>query len=164
MCGTGVAPVASTTPTGIAPVPSDPGVPQSSLGAMGRAVGAIEAAVEAEIVVIAGDGRPHAELLDRRDTARSDSARRRMAQDHPVTVFVTDLLWLEGHATEPLPFRDRRRLLEQLELEGPHWRTVTAHPGDGDALLAATADQDLPGVIARRLDGPYGDALLISRT
>jgi bifunctional non-homologous end joining protein LigD len=73
----------------------------------------------------------------------------------PVTYAVFDLLWLDGHATTGLPYSERRRLLEGLNLAGPAWHTPAAHPGEGRALLDATAQAGLEGVMAKRLDSLY---------
>jgi bifunctional non-homologous end joining protein LigD len=66
-----------------------------------------------------------------------------------------DLLWLDGHSTCLLAYEERRKLLEQLELEGTHWRTPAYHRGDGAALLQASKEQGLEGIVAKRLDCPY---------
>ncbi len=76
-------------------------------------------------------------------------------RDVPVVYVVFDLLWLEGHSTLDLPYSDRRRLLEQLELDGPWWRTPAHREGDGQALLQASREQDLEGIVAKRLDSAY---------
>ena len=85
----------------------------------------------------------------------SDSAVRRRMKDIPVTYVAFDLLWLDGHSTFALPYEERRTLLEQLELEGPSWRTPAYHRGDGAALLEASKEQGLEGIVAKRLDCPY---------
>ena len=69
----------------------------------------------------------------------------------PVTYLVFDLLWLDGRLLTGLPYTERRRLLEDLAVAGPAWQTVGSFPGAGAALLAATADQGLEGVVAKRL-------------
>ena len=79
----------------------------------------------------------------------------------PTAFLASDVRWLEGHSTDPLPYRDRRRLLDRLDLSGPTWRAAPSHPGDGEALLAAAREQGLPGVRARRLDAPYEAPLLV---
>ena len=68
---------------------------------------------------------------------------------------IFDLLYLDGHTTMGLPYRERRALLEELELNGPAWQTPAYHPGEGRELLAAAAEQHLEGVVAKRLDSPY---------
>jgi bifunctional non-homologous end joining protein LigD len=76
-------------------------------------------------------------------------------KDLPVTYVIFDLLWLDGHSTCALSYEERRTLLEELELDGPSWRTPAYHRGDGAALLAATKEQGLEGIVAKRLDCPY---------
>ena len=49
----------------------------------------------------------------------------------------------------------QRRLLEELEVAGPAWQTVASFPGTGIALLAATREQGLEGVVAKRLQSTY---------
>jgi bifunctional non-homologous end joining protein LigD len=69
---------------------------------------------------------------------------------------VFDLLWLDGELRTALPWAQRRRLLEALELAGPAWHTTAAFPGQEAAeLLAATAAQELEGIVLKRLDSPY---------
>jgi bifunctional non-homologous end joining protein LigD len=76
-------------------------------------------------------------------------------RDIPVTYVIFDLLWLEGHSTLGLAYRDRRTLLAELELSGKSWRVPAHREGDGAALLEATSAQGLEGVVAKRLDSPY---------
>jgi bifunctional non-homologous end joining protein LigD len=66
-----------------------------------------------------------------------------------------DLLYLDGHSLMRLPYEERRARLDELGLDGPSWRTPPAHRGAGRALLEASAEQGLEGVIAKRLDSPY---------
>jgi len=122
---------------------------------LGRAIGAVAVVLEGEVVALGPDGRPDDASLARRAEARSDAALRRLAEHSPVTFIAADVVWLEGHGTAVLPHRERRTLLDQLDLAGPAWQTVPAHPGDGSALLKATRTQGLAGVVARRSDGGY---------
>ena len=122
---------------------------------LGRAMGTVAAVLEGELVVAGEGGQPDADRLRQRLGARSGASARRLAQRAPGVLMVADVVWLEGHSTEPLPYRQRRRLLEQLELSGPAWQTAPSHPGQGETLLQASRDQGLAGVVARRLDGPY---------
>ena len=59
-------------------------------------------------------------------------------EDVPWPTSIFDLLWLEGHSTLALPYADRRKLLAELELEGPSWRAPAHREGDGAALLEAS--------------------------
>ncbi len=53
------------------------------------------------------------------------------------------------------PYRERRALLENLDLYGPSWRTPPAWFGGGAAVLAATHEQHLEGVVAKQVESTY---------
>jgi bifunctional non-homologous end joining protein LigD len=125
------------------------------LRALSRALGMREAVLDGEIVAFEEHGAPNFERLQGRMHLTSESAIRRLAQQAPVTYQIFDLLYFEGHSTLELAYRERRALLEQLELDGPVWKTPAYRVGDGVALLAATAEHRLEGLLAKRLDSPY---------
>jgi bifunctional non-homologous end joining protein LigD len=123
---------------------------------LGEALGVTEVVIDGSVLVLGDDGRPSAALLADRLSARSDAAARRLSERHPATLMVSDLLWLDGHRTMSLPYSERRRLLTSSVAPGPAWQVPASYPGtDGPALLAAAGQQGLPGVIAKRRDGPY---------
>ncbi|MBN6051415.1 hypothetical protein JYK22_05665, partial [Nonomuraea sp. RK-328] len=68
---------------------------------------------------------------------------------HPISFLPFDLLYLDGTPLLDLPYRDRRGLLDELDAGAPPY-----FPGESD-LLAATHEQGLEGVVAKRLDSPY---------
>jgi bifunctional non-homologous end joining protein LigD len=71
-----------------------------------------------------------------------------------VTYFVFDVLAIDGEPTMRLPYRDRRRRLEELDLDGPAWRTNHVFD-DGGTLFDAVWRNRLEGVVAKRLTQPY---------
>src|SRR5919197_1161240 len=123
--------------------------------ALGRTLGARRIVLDGEVVALDEQGRPSFERLQSRMHLASDSAVRRRMRDTPATYVIFDLLYLDGHSTTELTYEQRRRLLEELELEGPAWRTPAYHRGEGKALLAATRDLGIEGVVAKKLDCPY---------
>ena len=123
--------------------------------ALGRALGSRRVILDGEIVAFSEDGRPSFERLQSRMHLGSDSAVRRRMRDTPVTYVIFDLLYLDGRSTMSRPYAERREVLERLELEGASWRTPGYHEGDGRALLDATAELGVEGVIAKRLECPY---------
>jgi bifunctional non-homologous end joining protein LigD len=70
-------------------------------------------------------------------------------------LWIGDLLHLDGRDACPLPFRERRSLLERLPLNGPHWKLAPVFPGAGGEVVAAAAQQGLPCVVAKDADSPY---------
>ena len=125
------------------------------LRGLGAALGARRVILDGEVVALAEDGRPSFERLQARMHLASDSAVRRRMKDTPVTYVIFDLLYLDGHSTMPLGYEQRRELLGALELEGTSWRTPAYHRGEGRALLEATEELGVEGVVAKRLDCPY---------
>jgi bifunctional non-homologous end joining protein LigD len=127
------------------------------LRALNRALGSRSAMLDGEIIAFDADGRPSFEALQPRMHQRGESAVRRLMRSTPVTYAIFDLLWLDGHSLMDLPYAERRARLEELHLNGEHWRTPPYHSGagEGEALLDATREQGLEGVVAKRLDSRY---------
>ena len=122
---------------------------------LARELGARTAVLDGEVVAFDEEGRPSFERLQRRMHLASDSQVRRQAKANPVAYVIFDLLHLDGESLMSRPYAERRARLEELGLDGPGWQTPRHRVGDGAALLAATAEQGLEGVIAKRLDSPY---------
>jgi bifunctional non-homologous end joining protein LigD len=122
---------------------------------LARELGARRLILDGEIVAFDSEGRPSFERLQSRMHLASDSAVRRRVKDTPVTYVIFDVLYLDGHSTFPLAYEQRREVLEALELEGPAWRAPAYHRGEGTALLAATRELGIEGIVAKRLDSTY---------
>lgn len=124
------------------------------LRGIARQLGMTEAVLDGEIVVL-DHGRPSAAQLRERKNAESESAARRASERTPATMMLFDLLFVDGREVMELPYRQRRSLLEELELEGAAWQTPSHHRGDGAKLLEAARERHLPGLVAKRLDSAY---------
>ena len=123
---------------------------------LNRVLGSHRAILDGEIVACDSDGKPSFQLLQTRMHLRGEAAARRQAEGAPVTYMIFDLIWLDGHSLMALPYAERRTRLEALELDdAPHWRIPESFVGQGSALLAATREQGLEGVIGKRLDSRY---------
>jgi len=127
------------------------------LDGLHQALGSHAAMLDGEIIAFDAYGRPSFEALQPRMHQRSPAAVRRLARMTPVTYVIFDLLWLDGHNLMELPYAERRARLDELDLNGEHWRTPPYHagPGEGRSLLRATREQGLEGVVAKRLDSRY---------
>ncbi len=125
------------------------------LRALNRALGSHAAILDGEIVAFDDSGRPSFEALQPRMHLRGGAAVRRYAQETPVSYLVFDLLWLDGHSLIGLPYTERRERLAALKLDAERWFAPEFHVGAGSALLQATREQGLEGVVAKRLDSRY---------
>lgn len=123
------------------------------LRAMGLQLGSRQVLLDAELVVLDGDGRPDPDRL--RSRAATGKPGRALLRTAPVQLLVQDLLHLEGRPLLDRPYDKRRAALEELELQGPHWQVPPAFPGAGQAVADAARRQAMPGLLAKRRDSPY---------
>jgi bifunctional non-homologous end joining protein LigD len=122
---------------------------------LGKSVGTTQLLLDGEIVTFDAGGRPSFGKLQQRMHVANASAARRLAQSDPAVLLIFDLLHLDGRSLLDVPYRDRRELLMSLELAGPSWQTPPAFDGAGSAAFAASREQGLEGVVAKRLDSRY---------
>ncbi len=113
----------------------------------------VPAVLDGEVVAYDDRGRPSFGALQERMHVRAPSPH--LVGRIPVTYHVFDVPHLVRHSTLPLPYRERRDLLAELALDGPHVRTPPWFAGGGADVLAASAEQGLEGVVAKRLESPY---------
>ncbi len=125
------------------------------LARVDRALGSHRAVLDGEIVAFGADGRPSFGALQQRMHVASREQARRLGKRTPVTYVIFDLLWLDGHSLMGLPYAERRERLAALELNGESWQTPEHIVGHGSQLLAASAEQRLEGIVAKRLDSLY---------
>ena len=112
---------------------------------LATSVNASSAILDGELVVFDDQGRPSFELVQRSG----------VGSDRQAVIQFFDVLALDGTDTIELPYLDRRRLLGPLVEPGDNWTVPSFTIGDGDALVAAAAEQGLEGVIAKRVDSRY---------
>ena len=104
--------------------------------------------LDGELVSVGGDDNIDFYALGQRMLTRRAT--------RTVTLCAFDVLWLDGIDCTQLPYRDRRRVLEMLELSGPAWCTVPRFPfDDAEDLLDACARLRQEGIVLKRLDARY---------
>jgi bifunctional non-homologous end joining protein LigD len=112
-----------------------------------------DALLDGEVVALEG-GRPSfaalAERMHVQDTRRAE----RLALTRPVVLMIFDVLRLYGVDLTRRPLSERRSTLDRLDLVGEHWQVPPAYD-DGAALLAATREQGLEGVVSKRRSSTY---------
>jgi len=119
------------------------------LGAVSGVLGKRRATFDGKLVCLRGDGQPDFARLRHRLTGSTSNR-------HPAMLQLFDLLHLDGHSTRPLPYSERRALLEELALDGPAWRTpasvVVLRAQD---FVARVEELGLEGVAAKRPSSTY---------
>jgi bifunctional non-homologous end joining protein LigD len=113
------------------------------------------AILDGEIVALDEHGRPSFQRLQARMGLTSPRQVELRAREVPATYMVFDVLYRDDRLTVELPYEERRELLADLELDGPSWQAPAHHLGHGAALLEATREQNLEGVVAKRLGSVY---------
>jgi bifunctional non-homologous end joining protein LigD len=78
-----------------------------------------------------------------------------MAAAAPVSYLVFDLLALDGENLLGLPYTERRERLDALGLASDRWVTTPWFRGNGEQVQAASRENGLEGVVAKRLDSVY---------
>jgi bifunctional non-homologous end joining protein LigD len=111
--------------------------------------------LDGELVSLDAEGRPSFGRLQHRMHATDQAEIRRLVGRYPVTYMIFDLLHADGQSLLGQPYRERRSRLTQLNSTGPAWQTPPSWTGGGPNILAATAEQGLEGIIAKRLTSTY---------
>lgn len=108
-----------------------------ALGALGPVV------VDGELVVATSDGRADFDLLGRRMHDRRSAG-------PPVTLYVFDLLRLDARELCPLPWQERRAVLEDLGVAEVTDGAARVVPWvtDGPAMHRATAEIQAEGTVS----------------
>jgi bifunctional non-homologous end joining protein LigD len=109
--------------------------------------------LDGEIVALDEAGRPSfGQLQARMYVQRPSSALRAQV---PVSLLLFDVLHAGGEPQLSRTYDQRRALLDDLGLTGPSWATPPAFECDGTAAMAASREQGLEGVIAKRRVSTY---------
>jgi bifunctional non-homologous end joining protein LigD len=106
----------------------------------------VRATLDGELVAFGDDGKPDFPAVCERMLLRQAQI--------PVTFVIFDVLSLEGRNLTREAYRERRRILERLDLSTPHWFVPEVFE-DGGSLWSAVCEHELEGVVAKRLDEPY---------
>jgi bifunctional non-homologous end joining protein LigD len=125
------------------------------LHALAEAMGSRTLVLDGEIVALDAAERPSFERLQRRMHVQDRGAIRRLMGEVPVYYLIFDLLYLDGRSLTSMPLIQRRDMLEELTLVGATWRLSPADVAEGQAMLEAARQQNLEGIVAKRLDSLY---------
>ncbi|MEO5900808.1 MAG: non-homologous end-joining DNA ligase [Ilumatobacteraceae bacterium] len=111
------------------------------IGGLPGSVNSSSAVLDGELVCFDATGRPSFEALQRHETQ--------------AVFHIFDVLAVDGTDTIGLPYEQRRQLVISLVETAPNWLVPAHRIGDGAALVAATLEKGLEGVMAKRLGSTY---------
>jgi bifunctional non-homologous end joining protein LigD len=119
------------------------------------ALATVAAVLDGELVTFDAHGRPSFGRLQERMHVADVTVARRLAERIPVVYLVFDLLFLDGRSLLRAPYLERRELLDRLGIEGTAWRVPPSFAGSGADVLAASRENQLEGVLAKRATSTY---------
>jgi bifunctional non-homologous end joining protein LigD len=117
-----------------------------------------DAVLDGEIVAMDENGRPDFGALQNR-MHRTGPEVGRMAAAMPVTYLVFDLLSWDGEDLLARPYAERRERLDALGVAGHRWVATPWFRGGGAGVRAASEENGLEGVVAKRLTSLYRPGL-----
>jgi bifunctional non-homologous end joining protein LigD len=99
--------------------------------------------------LIALDARGHSDFNALQKTLSGEA-------QAPLVYMLFDLPYLQGHDLSACPLLERKALLETLLHGTPSPLALSTHSrGDGDAAFAMAMEQQLEGIVSKRVDSPY---------
>ncbi len=123
--------------------------------AVKRNLDAQSAIIEGEVVALDSAGYPIAfQHLMRRFKRTRDV--KSTAQRIPLTLYLFDVLYLNGESLIAKPYMQRRQILAQTAEEIPlSKQMVTEEIGEAEAFLKEAIDAGHEGLMAKKIDSPY---------
>jgi bifunctional non-homologous end joining protein LigD len=111
--------------------------------------------MDAEIVVLDDHGRPSFQRLQNRARISGALPVKRAAVENPATLYLFDLLAVEGHDVRALPLDKRKALLRKILPEAGPLRYSEHFATDGEALYEHAVRLGLEGIVAKKADSTY---------
>lgn len=125
------------------------------LHALADALNGRRAILDGEIVALDDAGRPSFTRLQRRMHINDTRAIAHQVKATPIWYVLFDVLHLDGRSLMDRPYVERREILEELTVVGPHWQVTPSHVNQGEQMLAAARQNQLEGLVAKRIDSTY---------
>ncbi len=121
---------------------------------LGKVFGSTPVILDGEIVALDENGRISFSLLKSRMHLSSKPTAEQI-RSVPIVYMVFDVLYFQDGVLMPLPYTQRRQILEALHLGSDNWQVPPSSEGNGEALFKAALENHLEGVVAKRNDSPY---------
>ena len=113
-----------------------------------------EAVLDGEAIALRPDGRPQPFQVTMRRLGRTKDVGD-MREAIPLTPFVFDALYLDGHPLLSRSYEERISALDMIAPGASVPRLVTAQPDEARRFLAQSLDAGHEGIMAKSLTAPY---------
>src|SRR5579864_5016201 len=125
------------------------------LSVLPRFLKASTAVLDAEIAVVDDKGKSSFSLIQPRISVGDPNTIAHLARSTPVTLFLFDLLYLDGYDLRGVALEERKRLLANIVTPTESIRLSDHFTISGDAMLEAARQLGLEGILAKRLGSKY---------
>ena len=113
------------------------------------------AILDGEIAVLNEQGRSSFSLIQPRISVGDPNSIAHLARSTPVTLFLFDLLYLDGYDLRGVALEERKRLLSEIVTPTERIRISDHFAIGGDAMLEAARQLGLEGIVAKRRSSKY---------
>ncbi|MBF4606307.1 ATP-dependent DNA ligase [Curtobacterium sp. VKM Ac-1393] len=117
----------------------------------------VDGVFDGEIVAFDDRGRPSFQLLQNRMGLTKAREVRAAQQETPVRFLLFDVLEADGHELTRLAYDARRQALETVVAPGGAIDVPAVSQGDLDHVMAASQEQGLEGVVAKKRSSKYAE-------
>lgn len=117
-------------------------------------VNAKTAWLDGEICILDDEGRARFSMIQPRIAANAASIPR-LAETTPATLFLFDVLYLDGYDLRGVALEDRKRVLNEIVTPDEHIRVSEAFDTDGEQMFEAARKMGLEGILAKDRRSTY---------
>jgi bifunctional non-homologous end joining protein LigD len=125
------------------------------LSVIGHHIAAKQVVLDGEICVLDKNGVSSFGLIQPRIAVTDPNTIAHLARRTPVTLFVFDLLYLDGYDLRSVPLIERKRALASILQPSPVMRYSDHFVNQGEEMLQAARATGLEGILAKRATSKY---------
>ena len=125
------------------------------LSVLPRFLKATSAILDGEIAVLDENGRARFSLIQPRIGVGDPNSVAHLARSTPVTLFLFDLLYLDGYDLRGVVLQERKRLLAEIVTPTDRIRVSDHFAAKGAEMLESARALGIEGILAKRRDSKY---------
>ncbi|EST12032.1 RNA ligase family protein [Sporolactobacillus laevolacticus] len=110
--------------------------------------------LDGEVIALGSDGKPSFHEVMRRDGIRKYGRVTTMMETVPIFYMIFDVIYFNGKWVNDRPLKERQILLSSIILPTQNVQIVSSQP-DGKKLFEVMEDQNMEGIVSKRMDSTY---------